>query len=467
MAVEYDLVILGGTIEGRVAAARAARYGARVALIEPPGLFQTNQQQKYLLSAIQQADENAQCQQVNEFLGSASSAEGTAIDNSKHNKPVNWLSLIEWSAIAAETQMPELSVAVLNAQGVDVILEMPNILVWQHKAQRLIVTSQTRQLRSRAVLAAFGRSPDTLQRLLTLSKLPKKLSIAGGNARAVQWAQGLASLGTEVVIEAKEILPAYEKEIGQLMCGYLSSLGVTVADSAPTQTLKEKTDCTLHFNHVQPALLFPRKLMSPVDWRNSDVYPDTERPYLKVNRRLQTRWKRIFACGSITGGPVNEAIACYQAKIATDNALFWPTRVTEPPIVAQSHAQFARVGLSEEQAQQYYKKAVRVWSAGDSNSTDLSQLWPQSAYCKLVCIGPQVAGIHLFGKEAGVAIQPMTAFIDRPLQGMVDAIDSLSGSGLMRAIAAAANQAQQSQWQPGNWKRNWAENWFNWRRSCR
>jgi 2-polyprenyl-6-methoxyphenol hydroxylase-like FAD-dependent oxidoreductase len=36
MAVDYDLVIAGGTVQGRRAAALAAREGARVALVEPP-----------------------------------------------------------------------------------------------------------------------------------------------------------------------------------------------------------------------------------------------------------------------------------------------------------------------------------------------------------------------------------------------------------------------------------------------
>ena len=39
MSADYDLVILGGTLEGRFAASLAAGYGARVAPIEPLDAF--------------------------------------------------------------------------------------------------------------------------------------------------------------------------------------------------------------------------------------------------------------------------------------------------------------------------------------------------------------------------------------------------------------------------------------------
>ncbi|CAN5601757.1 hypothetical protein BH23CYA1_BH23CYA1_07210 [soil metagenome] len=49
MPTDYDLVILGGTAEGRTAALTAAGYGARVALVEPSDLFAQRQQERFLL----------------------------------------------------------------------------------------------------------------------------------------------------------------------------------------------------------------------------------------------------------------------------------------------------------------------------------------------------------------------------------------------------------------------------------
>ncbi|MEL6882827.1 MAG: hypothetical protein AAFP09_20045, partial [Cyanobacteria bacterium J06607_10] len=59
--------------------------------------------------------------------------------------------------------------------------------------------------------------------------------------------------------------------------------------------------------------------------------------------------------------------------------------------------------------------------------------------------------------------------IGRPVNDLLVAVERLPGlptaqslSGLVRT---AAQKATRSRWQPGNWRRDWAENWFNWRRS--
>ena len=52
MAADYDLVVLGGGLEGRIAATIAVGYGARVALVEPPDLFEDGQRQQWLLAGL-------------------------------------------------------------------------------------------------------------------------------------------------------------------------------------------------------------------------------------------------------------------------------------------------------------------------------------------------------------------------------------------------------------------------------
>ena len=64
MPADYDLVILGGGLEGRIAAMTAVGYGARVALVEPPGLFDDGQQQRFFLQGLRQLAKVKQGQAV-------------------------------------------------------------------------------------------------------------------------------------------------------------------------------------------------------------------------------------------------------------------------------------------------------------------------------------------------------------------------------------------------------------------
>ncbi len=454
MPADYDLVILGGTKAGRLAAMMAAGYGARIALVEPPGLFERRQQAHYLLRGLQQLAENRQRQQVGDCFQSLSGRQEPA------GLSLDWPALVRWSAIAAETQSETLSPAVMSTCGIDVVLEMPTNL-----SRHLVVTTAQRRLRSRAVLLAFGTVPTDLKPLLSGDALPETICISGGSALAVLWAIALADLGVQVTLMAKEFLPGEDADIRRLVRSQLMAAGVAIAhpsDSADRVLAiahpSDSADRVLAIAPRQPALDLPAFVQGRSTGGNG----------ITVNRKLQTCHPRIFACGSILGGSLNSAIAEYEAKIAVQNALFIPHQRVSYESVAVSHQRFARVGLTQAQAQQRYGSAARVWTASSANSADLSRLSPLPDYCKLVSVGGRLMGIHLFGKGASELIQPLAAMIGQPV-GKLYRLQAFSADGvaydLAELVGLAGGRSQRSRWQIGHWRRDWAENWFNWRRS--
>ncbi|MGB7085725.1 MAG: hypothetical protein WBD47_09225, partial [Phormidesmis sp.] len=92
MPTDYDLVILGGAIEGRTAAMTAAGYGARVALVEPPSLFERRQQQHYLLQGLQQLGNSKQQQAVSALFQS----QPPPTDGLSDGQYFDWSALLEW-----------------------------------------------------------------------------------------------------------------------------------------------------------------------------------------------------------------------------------------------------------------------------------------------------------------------------------------------------------------------------------
>lgn len=463
MAVDYDLVILGGTVEGRLAAMQAANYGARVALIEQPGLFRANQQQTYLLYALQQLGQGQPRQAVGKWFGLA--AELSPDDHTQ----LEWAAVLEWSAIAAETQSTNLSTEVMSRRGVDVVMEVPERLTRQ-----LVVTTASRQLRSCSVLAAFGLAPEATQSLMNAQRLPPSVLILGGDARCVEWAQALSAFGVAVNVHTEALLPSWDSSIRKLVRSQLIAKGIQLLNPADKPAANDSGDseikvaCTLAFNTESPALSLPRFV-----GRTATVNERSQAPWLSVNNRLQSTHPRVFACGPLLGGSVDQGIANYEAKLAVKNALYLPTHQVDRRTVSQATHQFAKIGLSETEAQKRYSPSyspsmVKSWHASSASSTDLSTPNPLAKSCKLVCFNHYLVGIHLFGSGAEEIAPLCTTAIGQPIYKLSELMShTASAQSLSSLIYSAASKASQQHWQAGRWRRDWSENWFNWRRSSR
>jgi pyruvate/2-oxoglutarate dehydrogenase complex dihydrolipoamide dehydrogenase (E3) component len=435
MPVDYDLVILSGTLAGRTAAMTAAECGARVALVEPPGLFEQSQRSRYLLQALQQLGEIRQRQAVGRWFGAESQTE-LALD---------WAKVLAWTAIATETQST-LSPVAMSANGVDVVLEMPLRL-----SQQLVVTTAERRLRSRAILLAFGTLPIDLSPLATA--LPNSVQILGGSPLAILWAEALAEVGTQVSLVAERFLPGVDEDIRQRVRSQLLAAGVTIVQ----ENRVPEADCLV----IAPR---PPALELPDFVYGQSVYGSKRHP-LRVNRRLQSAHPRIFACGELLGGSTDLSIAQYEANIAVQNALFLPRVSVNYSAVAQGHRRFAQLGLTQAQAEQRYGSAVQVWACSHAHATDLSHLTPRAEYCKLVCVSDKLVGVHLLGEGASELISPLTLAMGRPLGELQKTACSLEALSLADLVGLAVEEVRRSRWQIGQWRRDWAENWFNWRRS--
>lgn len=459
MAADYDLVILGGTLEGREAALLAARYGARVALVEPPNLFALNQRHRYLQQVLRQAVKGHQAQRVNQWFGQPLQA-------SIHSQPAwNWSAFLEWSAIAADTQSVDLSVAAISAQGIDVVLEMPERL-----SQKNVVATRNRRIKASAVLAAFGLSPDVFTPLLSATQLPKSAVIWGGEVRSLLWAEVLAQLGVKVTLQTVEVLPGWDSGVQVIVRSQLSQAGVTLLDPAEAP-LVAKAECTLFFGTEQPALSLPKFVYRQGNRRRhaQDSSPFYSSPFLRVNRKFQVKG-RLFACGPIIEACRETAITHRQLSAAVLNALFLPTRKAEPAQRMKIANQFAMVGLTQTQAAEQCGDRTQVWVATDAGSTDLSQATPTPSYCQLVCVNRRLVGAHLVGDHADDCIALIAPCLGQPITQLDHALctanfSSTSPSTLMNLVHQAATQHHQTQWEMGHWKRDWSENWFNWRRN--
>ncbi|MEL6903460.1 MAG: hypothetical protein AAFP07_21190, partial [Cyanobacteria bacterium J06606_4] len=114
-------------------------------------------------------------------------------------------------------------------------------------------------------------------------------------------------------------------------------------------------------------------------------------------------------------------------------------------------------------------QGYRVWTATCANSANLSRVSPQPSYCKIICQRKRIQSIHLLGDGAEALSPYLESVVGRPIHVLTGAIACPplppTAERLTDLLKDAAGKAEHARWQPGNWRRDWAENWFNWRRS--
>ena len=372
MAVEYDLVVIGATLEGIFAANLAASFNARVALVDLP-------RSGYCTFA--EIVYSRTLSQTNSFLEHLNDRAQFGI------YPVLNLNA-ELSGVKAfadeilNNLLEQNSLAVLAAAGVDVISGTGEFCRLPHLA--FIVGK--RRLRSRTYLIATGSSAggknlDRLEKIgyLTtsdlwqkdnLESLPNNLVIIGGNPLALELAQDLAKLGKKITFieERDRLLPGEDREVSRLIQAQLESFGVQVFTDSPltqVQSIDSKKWLQAGDRAIgADQIIFAGKRSPNIFSLNlSRVGVRFSSIGIELNRKLQTTNPRIYACGDVAGGYPFPHLAHYEANIAVKNALFLPRFKVDYqyiPTVIFTNPPLARVGMTEELARSRYSKDVSV-----------------------------------------------------------------------------------------------------------
>jgi pyruvate/2-oxoglutarate dehydrogenase complex dihydrolipoamide dehydrogenase (E3) component len=460
MTVDYDGVILGGTVQGRVAAALAAREGARIALVEPPGAVDRQLRRQLLITGLAQGGDLSwgQLQGQIESLG----------------------------AIA----YPHLHLDYLASSGVDVVAETGQF----SPRPQLAVTTATRRLRSRRYLLAPGTqvtAPDipglaatgyfTLDTLPQLDTLPESALVLGRSGGAIALAQALAQRGirTTLVSRGDALLPTEDADISAFVAALLEAAGVTLCLGAQIDAIAQKDGCTVTLADggvLTGAVLIvataPEAEVEGLNLASLGIRP--RRVYgrvtaLPVDDRLGTAHPRVFACGPALGGYWADATDQGDVAIALRNALYLPWRQISwlnRPAQLHTNPEFTRLGLTATQARRWYGSEATLVQVPFGQV--LKAHWGDdiTGFCRwLVHRNGQLLGAQICGPGASELMQVVALAVHQqmPIQ-RIDRLSALPHS-LATLLPLLVDEWQRQRWQPGTWRRDWAENWFNWRRS--
>ncbi|AFY32644.1 NAD(P)/FAD-dependent oxidoreductase [Calothrix sp. PCC 7507] len=421
MTNDYDVVIIGGSSVGRYAALTATQLLAKVALVE------LNVNYEFLYHHVI-SDIGKLAQRLDDSVGIGIHSSQVDIPN-KSPIAVDWQEVMLYAQGVVSNLEEQNSVAILAAQGVDVIFGNGEFQSSPH----LAFAVNDRLLRARTYLLASGSRPaipeiDGLSATgyLTLAniwqslgslvpKIPQNWVIIGGVPQSIEVAQTLARLGCNVtlVVTHPYILPFVDPAIAQLLQAQLEADGVRILTQTPvTQVMRIddkkwiqagdkaiETDEIVVATGQQPNIESLNLAAVGVKWHHHR---------LVVNNKLQTTNQRIYACGDVIGGYDFANVANYEARIALKNALFYPRLTVNYqciPSAIFTHPTLARVGLTEAQAKRRFQNEVLVLQHYFKTVT-ASQIQGQTTgICKFITLrNGEILGAEILGAQAGELI---------------------------------------------------------------
>ncbi len=497
MAVEYDLVVIGGTEAGRHAAVAAANLQARVALVEPQppseGRWQSSLQLGSLYTkALTQARRVIHPQSDFNRFGVPWN-----LADSPEQRPVPGVRLteaIQWADSVVSTLEEQHSPAILASLGVDVIVGEGEFC----RKPYLAFVVNGRRLRSRAYLIATGsrpgiaaidglqatgyRTPTDIWQQISPGQLPVDTSprpcwvVIGGGASGTELAQTLSRLGADVtlVIRSSHILPKEDPEAARVVQAQLEIEGVRVLTQTEVTQVKQidGKKWVLAGNKAIEAdeiVLCTRPQPNVTSLNLEGVGVKMNRRGMELNEKLQTTNPRIYACGDVAGGYQTAHIARYEASIALKNALFAPIFKVDYraiPTGVFSEPMLARVGLTEAQARRQYGKDVLVLRQYFKAVAAAQILGEITGFCKiLVRHNGEILGATLVGMEAAELMGAIALAMQQKIK--VDALSQLPAISptLSEIIQQTANEWHQQRLQKNTRLQDFLEGWFNLRRS--
>jgi pyruvate/2-oxoglutarate dehydrogenase complex dihydrolipoamide dehydrogenase (E3) component len=482
MAVDYDVVIIGGSPAGRYAAIAATQLGATVALVEPSlGLGATTVSPH----ALSQLGQHVRHLSDTGKFG-INSLHAGAGENC--GELVQWAEAMRWAEGVFSNLEEQHSPEVLASLGVDFIVGNGQFNSLPH----LAFSVNGRFLRARAYLIATGSRTaipniEGLQtsgyltvaevwQHLNSQKPPTNWVIIGSDPSGCQLAQTLTRLGLNVtlVVRRSHILPQEDPEAAHLVQATLEAEGVRVLTETPVTQVKriqekkwiQAGDAAIEADEI----LLAAGQVSNVESLNLEaVGVKFNRRGVQLNEKLQTTNPRIYACGDVIGGYQFAHIANYEARIALKNALFFPVFKVDYrsiPWAIFSDPVLARVGLTEAQARRRYTHDVVVLRQY-FKSVAAAQLRDETTgMCKLIVLrNGEILGATLVGSQAGELIHVIALAISERLK--VGALAQMAPvyptmSEIFDQIGAAWNQQRLTS---NTRLQNFLESFFNLRRS--
>jgi pyruvate/2-oxoglutarate dehydrogenase complex dihydrolipoamide dehydrogenase (E3) component len=294
------------------------------------------------------------------------------------------------------------------------------------------VEADGRRIRARRVVVATGSSPAvppipglaevphlTNETVFDLTERPEHMVVIGGGPIGCELAQAYRRLGARVtILELLSILPKDDPDAVGVVRERLRAEGIELRERAEVGSVARDGNgiaLALKGDGIDRRIAGSHLLVAAGRRANVDGL-DLEAGRIeygaagiKVDARLRTSNRRVYAIGDVAGGPQFTHIAAHHAGVVIKNALFrLPAKVEDHvvPWVTYTDPELAHVGLTEARAKErgIAVDAVR-WEFEDNDRAQAER--ETAGFAKAVVDRRgRIHGATIVGERAGELIQP-------------------------------------------------------------
>ena len=427
MEFEFDLIVIGAGSGGLAAAKRAARYGAKVAIIEVSKIGGTCVIRGCVPKKLMVYAANNRRSMISSEGYGLISKEITFRSNILLNnvrEEVSRLSNLH------SNSLKDLNIKVF--EGLGRFLNQNTVEVVCPKTKNIL-----RKISATRILISVGGKPKILNipgknlawssdDVFELKDFPKKLLIIGGGYIACEFASIFKNLGTEVtqLIRGKNLLNGFDKDLSECLEKSMTSLGINLKFKNQLKSIKKINDDLEATLKLGDKLLTNNILIATgrepaLEKLNLDsLNLEMDGIYLKVNEFNQTSNSNIFAIGDIIKKPNLTPVAIEQGRVFADNFFSDHNRKVNYeniPKAVFTIPEISTVGLSEEEAKEIYlEENVEVFKCSFTPMSNTFKKNKSKCMLKLVVNknNDKVLGCHMFGEAASEIIQMVSVSLN-------------------------------------------------------
>lgn len=262
--------------------------------------------------------------------------------------------------------------------------------------------------------------------LFSLDALPSSLLILGGGPIGCEMAQAFARLGSDVTLLQRgcQLLSKEDEDMAEVILDTLRNEGVRVELCAKTTSVKAVDggvevafDCegSTHLVRAEQLLIAAGRAPNVEGLQLENAGVDYDRRGVKVDTRLRTTCKHIYAAGDVTGQYQFTHAAGYEGGIVISNAVFHlPRKVdyTWLPWCTYTEPELASVGMNEKAA----RKAgidYTVWEeAFEDNDRALAEGCAVGKIKLILDKREKPLGVQMVGPHAGELVSEWIAILN-------------------------------------------------------
>lgn len=411
---DYDLAVIGGGPGGYVAAIKAAKKGAKVALFEKDRVGGT-----CLNRGCIPTKAYARVAEVYDIIKKADEF-GLSVDV----KSFDYKKVVERKDNIVNELVSGIN-ALLKANGVDLysveakIDKDKNILFGENKikAKNIIIAtgSKPQELPIEGVKSKNVINSDDI---LEIQSLPESLCIIGGGVIGMEFAFIMNQFGVKVsIVEMMpRLLPQLDKEVSNLIKSEAQKRGIKIYTSSKVEKILEEENggsiVTIAKDGGTKCIYADKVFISIGRKLNTDVGPISELlefdgKAIKVDEYLRTNIDNVYAVGDVTNKMMLAHVASAQGEAAVDNIFGCNVAIDymKIPAAVFTEPEIGYFGYTEEEAKNKFKnvKVGKFYFAANGRAKTYGET---KGFAKIISSEDgDVLGAWVVGSDASEIVQ--------------------------------------------------------------